>query len=117
MDDQTTDRLLALNRNFYEQLAAPFARTRARPQPGFSELIAALPPSCGRLLDVGCGEGRFGRFVLEEVPQMAYVGVDFSARLLDRARAAFPSGAFYLRDISQAGALYGLAEILSGGTR
>ncbi|MDX1663571.1 MAG: methyltransferase domain-containing protein, partial [Candidatus Promineifilaceae bacterium] len=37
-----------------------------------------------------------------------YVGVDFSARLLARARAAIPSGTFYMRDIGEPAALHGL---------
>ena len=110
MDEMTADRLLALNWRFYEQLAAPFARTRSRPQPGFVPLLSQLPSGCDRLLDVGCGEGRFGRFVLEEAPFMAYTGVDFSTRLLEHARAAIPSGTFFMRDLSEAGALQGLGE-------
>lgn len=103
-------RLLALNRDFYSALAEPFARTRARPQPGFEPLLDYLPRPCSRLLDVGCGEGRFGRFLLQRHPHVDYVGLDFSAELLAQARTAIPGGTFYRRDISRPGYLDGLGD-------
>ena len=39
------------------------------------------------VLDVGCGSGRIGEFVLEEAGAQHYVGVDFSAPMIDLARA------------------------------
>src|ERR1700733_14339588 len=39
-----------------------------------------------RVLDVGCGSGRIGEFVLEAGASQ-YVGVDFSAPMIDLARA------------------------------
>jgi SAM-dependent methyltransferase len=40
-----------------------------------------------RVLDVGCGSGRIGEFVLEEAGAAHYVGVDFSKPMIDLARA------------------------------
>jgi SAM-dependent methyltransferase len=40
-----------------------------------------------RVLDVGCGSGRIGEFVLEQAGAAHYVGVDFSAPMVDLARA------------------------------
>jgi SAM-dependent methyltransferase len=40
-----------------------------------------------RVLDVGCGSGRIGEFVLEQAGAAHYVGVDFSAPMIDLARA------------------------------
>jgi SAM-dependent methyltransferase len=40
-----------------------------------------------RVLDVGCGSGRIGEFVLEQGGAAHYVGVDFSAPMIDLARA------------------------------
>src|SRR5690348_18127383 len=39
-----------------------------------------------RVLDVGCGSGRIGEFVLE-AGAAHYVGVDFSAPMIELARA------------------------------
>jgi len=40
-----------------------------------------------RVLDVGCGSGRIGEFVLEQGGAAHYVGVDFSEPMIDLARA------------------------------
>jgi SAM-dependent methyltransferase len=40
-----------------------------------------------RVLDVGCGSGRIGEFVLEEAGTRHYVGVDFSEPMIELARA------------------------------
>jgi SAM-dependent methyltransferase len=40
-----------------------------------------------RVLDVGCGSGRIGEFVLEQGGASQYVGVDFSEPMIDLARA------------------------------
>jgi SAM-dependent methyltransferase len=44
-----------------------------------------------RVLDVGCGSGRIGEFVLGEGGAQDYVGVDFSAPMIDMARARLDS--------------------------
>ncbi len=40
-----------------------------------------------RVLDVGCGSGRIGEFVLEEAATQHYVGVDFSEPMIEMSRA------------------------------
>lgn len=107
MKPETIHQLLALNRAFYDTVAEPFARSRARPQPGFTLLLDHLPQPCPHLLDVGCGEGRLGRFLLERNAIEQYTGVDFSAALLEKAAANTP-GIFIERDLSQPGCLDGL---------
>jgi SAM-dependent methyltransferase len=93
--DHATQRLLGeINRRFYEVRAADFSATRDHPWPGWERLLEHLP-SRGKnggggglhILDVGCGNGRFGRFLLDrEVAIERYVGIDFSDLLLDHAR-------------------------------
>lgn len=109
MDAEVAARLLALNHAFYANLADPFAQTRARPQPGFYRLLDYLPQPCPRLLDVGCGEGRFGRFLLDQDAIAHYVGIDFSDALLRHARAE-TGGTYHVRDLSQPGSLAGLGH-------
>ncbi len=118
MRTETREQLLAINRAFYAELAEPFAQSRAAPQPGFAALLKHMPSTCRRVLDVGCGEGRFGRFVLQAHPDLAYVGVDNSDRLLAAAEASIPGATFFRRDVSRVGALqdlghYGLVACLA----
>lgn len=109
MDAATREQLLALNRSFYEALAVPFRRTRARPQPGFERLLAHLPVPCWSALDIGCGEGRFGRFLKDRCDLERYVGVDFSPALLHFAEKGI-SGDFFERDLAAHGALADLGQ-------
>lgn len=113
MTPETQAKLLALNRDFYRQMAAPFAKTRTRPQPGYQRLLTELPQPCGSLLDVGCGDGRFGRYLLAHHAIREYTGVDFSPELVATAQApggpGFP-GRFVQRDLSQPGCLDSLGR-------
>jgi tRNA (uracil-5-)-methyltransferase TRM9 len=93
MDDETKFRLGEINRRFYAERAAEFSATRDHPWPGWDELIPSLPkPSDGsglRVLDVGCGNGRFGHFLLDRgVALTSYVGLDSSPGLLGLARTS-----------------------------
>lgn len=109
MHENTVRKLLSLNQNFYNDLAGPFADSRVRPQPGFHRLLEELPQPCDYLLDVGCGDGRLGRFLQARRAIRWYTGVDFSAELLARAEA-ITMGDFHQRDISRPGSLYGLGQ-------
>jgi SAM-dependent methyltransferase len=68
-------------------------------------LIAAhsgiLPPVAGeRVLDIACGQGRMSRYLARLGADV--VGVDISAAMLDKARAAGPGDIAYVRaDISR----------------
>ena len=109
MKAEVAQKLLDLNRDFYESLAAPFAETRAAPQPGFKRLLAAQPVSPCRLLDVGCGNGRFGHFLAHHDALAHYTGVDFSDELLAAAAARVP-GDYHRRDLSRPDCLAGLGQ-------
>ena len=107
MDDDTARQLVAINRRFYADFAEPFSETRSEPQPGFERLLEWLPSNPFSLLDVGCGDGRFGRFLRESGLEITYTGIDMTPGLLERARSA-DDDAFLVRDISQPHFLDGL---------
>jgi tRNA (uracil-5-)-methyltransferase TRM9 len=109
MEAEVVKKLLTLNQNFYDDLADPFAESRTRPQPGFYQILDHLPDPCDYFLDVGCGEGRFGRFLLARKKIHWYTGVDFSGELLAKAQA-ITMGDFHQRDMSRPGCLYGLGD-------
>jgi tRNA (cmo5U34)-methyltransferase len=57
---------------------------------GEAALAEVLPPAPRRALDLGCGDGRLIRLVLDGRPGVEeIVGVDNSPPMLDRARANF----------------------------
>lgn len=102
-------KLIQLNQTFYAEVADSFAASRKSPQPGFQRLLDYLPTGSASLLDVGCGEGRFGRFVQKQRPLQKYVGVDFTTDLLAKANAD-TEGEFIQRDISRPGCLDGVGS-------
>ncbi|MBI5666839.1 MAG: class I SAM-dependent methyltransferase [Chloroflexi bacterium] len=126
MNPETIRRLNAINREFYRITAPEFDQTRGTAWPGWERLLPYLRAPLS-VLDVGCGNGRFGVFLHEKVtrskssvishqsselstqysalstsnselgtrnPELSedwrlfYQGVDSSAALLERARAA-----------------------------
>ncbi len=107
MTEATRQKLLALNREFYERFAASFSGTRFGSQPGWDRIIPYFPPRCA-VLDLGCGNGRLARFLDERLEQARYVGVDASEGLLAIARAQTAGlqrvrAEFFPMDLSQEG--------------
>ncbi len=87
MDDETARRLNAINRAFYERTARNFDATRQRPWFGWARLLQSLELPVESLLDIGCGNGRFARFLTRQQSQpFGYCGIDNSADLLAFAR-------------------------------
>ena len=85
MKDEIVDKLLKLNQGFYTHFARPFADSRTSPQPGFSRLLEHLPENYERVLDVGCGNGRFGQFMMTTCSPFNYTGLDFTSELRHKA--------------------------------
>lgn len=86
----TQNALRRLNRRFYDHHADRFDRSRrGRPWPGWTELLDRFPRAAtrpSRVLDAGCGNGRFGAFLAEHQPPVDYFGLDEEPALLEAAR-------------------------------
>jgi SAM-dependent methyltransferase len=94
VDDATAQRLNALNLAFYREEADSWDAHRGSPWPGWERLLRLLSTDTPLdVLDVGCGNGRFGRFLAERRELARYVGVDACEPLLQRVRDAPPTGA------------------------
>jgi tRNA (uracil-5-)-methyltransferase TRM9 len=97
-------RLVAVNREFYQTLAAPFDSTRGRVQPGVQRLLERVSPD-GAVADLGCGNGNAARFLAGRGFHGRYAGFDLSPALLEIARAGpYPfSVSFQRADFSEEG--------------
>ena len=88
MNPATADALNRLNRRFYDEAAAEFSASRARPWPGWSRLMPILLQDRSfasplRVLDLGCGNGRFARFLQQNTETaLDYTGADASEPLI-----------------------------------
>lgn len=98
MNADAVQRLNALNQAFYRITADAFDQTRQTPWSGWDGLLPYLRPPL-RVLDAGCGNGRFGVYLWERLRPadddaaaasiwLTYHGLDSSPALLARALAA-----------------------------
>src|SRR5689334_5265428 len=86
MDESTVQRLNDINKNFHRVTANDFDLLRRGAWPGWKRLLPYLKSPLS-VLDVGCGNGRFGLFLAKNVdPHLHYHGTDNNAPLLERAR-------------------------------
>ena len=66
MKPETVHALHAVDRRFYTERAEEFSGTRERPWKGWTGMLARIEPLLPeepRVLDIGCGNGRFARFL------------------------------------------------------
>jgi SAM-dependent methyltransferase len=81
MDSAIAQRLIALNREFYERFGADFSATRQRLQPGVTRVLETLTGD-ESILDLGCGNGELARTLARRGHRGPYLGLDFSLPLL-----------------------------------
>ncbi len=108
MDLDLVRELVALNATFYRDFAEDFSESRARYEAGYSRLLDFIPAGKAVVLDVGCGNGRFGRFLQENDVLGQYTGVDYSPFFLNQV--AESGQQVFQRDLSLSGCLDGLGR-------
>lgn len=87
MDNETRLRLNRINRDFYARTASEFDATRGQPWVGWRSLLEMIDLPVDSLIDIGCGNGRFGLFMAEQQANpLIYFGIDNNRHLLDLAR-------------------------------
>jgi len=89
VDLRIARRLVALNQEFYQSFAEPFALTRRSARPGVTRLIAAVPRQ-GCILDLGCGSAPVLRQLAAQDHRGSYLGLDLSQPMLDQAEQSLP---------------------------
>ena len=110
MKQEVIEKLRNLNQQFYDTIAESFAESRQSPMEGFYDMLNHLPKPKVSLLDVGCGNGRYGQFMQKHDVLSRYAAVDFSVELLNFARELVPDGEFFQRDMTQPDFLDGLGQ-------
>lgn len=88
----------AVNLRFYEAHHSSFHSTRKFGWPGWKSVVETMQPSPKSVLDVGCGNGRFARFLdsvqISSLPPSSFVGLDQNTSLLGYAQTeplSFPA--------------------------
>lgn len=107
MDANTAHILAAATNRFYAQVQESFSETRQRPWPGWLQVLECIKRTAGngqrplRVLDLGCGNMRFERFLQDRLDDTGFSQID--ATMIDSCRfasASFP-GRFIEADIIQ----------------
>lgn len=91
MDIRTILTLNHINAQFYETIAHDFDETRGKAWAGWEMLMNYIPAPTApfRVLDIGCGNGRFGSFLHEKWgDKLIYHGIDNNPALLQMAKEA-----------------------------
>jgi SAM-dependent methyltransferase len=87
MSPETVLALNEINRRFYRTSAEAFSASRDYPWAGWERIVGGLPAPPRSVLDVGCGNARFGAYLAAWLGgEFSYLGVDASAELLALAR-------------------------------
>jgi SAM-dependent methyltransferase len=86
MNSVTAERLLTINREFYDRFGDQFSATRQRLQPGVRKILETIQADVS-VLDLGCGNGHFLRELFGRGHQAPLLGVDFSLPLLRNAES------------------------------
>ena len=91
MDPAVITQLNQLNRDFYQTVGESFDQTRQTSWDGWQQLlpeIESLSPPL-KVVDLGCGNGRFGQFLAEHFPdeEIDYRGIDQNLYLLKAAQS------------------------------
>ncbi len=100
MQKSTIAQLNQLNADFYTTVANSFDDSRNHYWPGWNQLLAHINPAkIFSVLDIGCGNGRFGMFAKEQFPNLTtYTGLDNNSQLLESAKKHNPTGTFIHSD-------------------
>jgi tRNA (uracil-5-)-methyltransferase TRM9 len=106
MDKPLVERLIAINQKFYSEFASAFSETRSSVQTRLDRIVAYIG-NAGKVLDIGCGNGRLAERLEREGKRTSYVGVDASPQLIAIASARKMqlrnvAADFFVADITQA---------------
>lgn len=96
MEKEYAQYLLKKTSQDYNLISEDFARRREKPWPEFRFLFDNYLIPEEKILDLGCGNGRFFEFFQEK--KIDYFGVDFSEKLIKIAKKKYPQAKFQVAD-------------------
>lgn len=102
MESEVVDRLLQLNKQFYQTFALHFSAKRQKVQPGVSSILEGIP-RWARVLDLGCGNGIVACELVRRGFHGSYIGLEYVPQLLELARKSLEDQAnfvFLERDLA-----------------
>ena len=89
-------KILAKNKELYDQIAHDFSDSRNKIWPEF-EYFKGYLANGQDILDLGCGNARLLELLKDY--QVTYLGIDYSKRLIEEAKADWPNHSFIVGDI------------------
>jgi len=102
MKQKTIGAINKLNRDFYKHLAPEFHTSRQKPWLGMNlalKKVALDSDKIPKVLDIGCGNGRFLISLKEDFNEVYYTGVDNNEELLTKAKEQYPRQEWIIKDV------------------
>jgi len=96
MNKKTAEEIIQKTREVYDRIAEPFSQKRSYLPQDLRDLAQSIQPG-DKLLDLGCGNGRF----CELCENAEYTGVDTSPALVEIAGRKYPDKFFRQIDFSK----------------
>lgn len=73
-------------------------KTKGAAHQRFRQFWAEIDFNSKKVLDIGCGFGEFGRFLLRRYKDVEYTGIDIEPEFIDAAKKEVPDGKFFVSD-------------------
>ena len=96
MKKKYAENLLKKTKQDYNKIAQEFSATRGQIWPEVEFLFNDYIIPGDKVLDLGCGNGRFLQFLADK--DIDYIGVDFSEKLIKIAKQNYPKVKFQVAD-------------------
>lgn len=97
--------ILKLNKDFYQSISKEFLLTRQRPWEGWNRAVESTIEALGigkekiKVLDLGCGNGRFYDFISKKIENIEYTGVDINNDFIREGLEKYKEAKFIKEDI------------------
>ncbi len=97
MERSYAEYILKKTKDDYNLIAEDFSRVRSRMWEEMRFLVDDYMIAGERILDLGCGSGRFFEFLRDK--KVDYIGIDNSERLIEIAKKKYPKTRFQVTDV------------------